>query len=533
MQYQVDAKDGHGGNIGMMTCYCPECKRSFMEWIVCHYSDSIEHYNNAHGKDYSAFYRIHPPTKPASDRLLWQEWVDFHAEAIPDAISLQRRVIEREIPGALVTHEINDWYPNTWDCVYSGNNFWRMGDRLEHAFNDQYPMEWAPGSLWRIYLYAFTQEVTQSSISFEKSFWTNGQAFRSWQGDLTSPPDAGYCEQIYTALMHGANGLIWWTGSDLLPRAEQASSEMVRLVEIIGNARPLKDPIALLVPWTTHAQIRLDDHGDDLVSAYQLLIRLGYQIETLDEKQVMDGLLETRGYKALCIWGNSSLAASVCERIRDFVHKGGLLLADYGDIHTSPFGTVFPETISSEETRSLGYELSDGTYIGVKSCRQALHRKKGSEILAKFSDKSPAIARYRYGGGRLWRAGSLIGVDYAAGMGLYDWAHQERVRIEPAIEDVVAAEFEDIGLKPIAQADNRNVEIALFRVESRVMAMLVNHLVHPIDVTLSIDMSKLDADSHALLDSATNEAILGKIDNGRLKAQVKLDGMNGRALWVE
>ena len=530
MQYQVDASDGHGGTIGTMTCYCDDCVRGFREQIAASYDSSIDQYNRTHRRQLRTLRQVTPPKRPQTDRVLWQEWVDYHAQAIPGAIALQRTVIEREVPKALVTHEINDWYPNTWDCIYSGNHFWKMGERLEHAFNDQYPMEWAPGSLWRIYLYTFTQDVTQSAIGFDRSFWTNGQAFQAWQGEHigTEPPDISYHEQVYSALIHGANGLIWWTGGDLLSKTHDASTEMRRLIDVIGDIRPLKDPIALLVPWTTYAQTRSDDRGNDLVSGYQLLSRLGYQIETVDEGQIAAGILDTRGHKVLCIWGNSSMIMPAREQIENFVRAGGLVLADFGDLDTAPFGTVFPETISLEETESLAYYLSDGTRMLARARRQALRRRKGCQVQGQYTDGSPAIVRYGYGAGTLWRAGSLVGVDYASGMGLYDWVRQERVRIEPAVENMIRAELTKFGLEPIAHSDNPNVEVGVFPVAGRLVALVVNHLVHPAEVSVTI-RTAARASAVDVLNGGDVTCIAG---DGYVQLTLRLPGMGGRAIWM-
>jgi len=540
MQYQISAEDGHGGTLSAMTCYCRDCAQEFGNWLASMYSrsagpamryvDPIERYNKVHRKPIKRFSHVIPPRRPEADRLLWQEWVDFHAEAIPQAIALQRKIIEREVPGALVTHEINDWYPNVWDCIYTGDHFWKMGAVLEHAFNDQYPMEWAPGSLWRIYLYTFTQDVTQSAIGFERSFWANGQAFTSQQGSHTDPPEAGHHEQVYSALIHGANGLIWWTGGDLLPATKEATREYARLVELLGDARPLKDPIALLVPWTTYAQTRSADRGDDLMGAYQLLSRLGYQMETVDEGQVASGILRERGYQALCIWGNSSLAPAARERIEQFVYDGGLLLADFGDRDTAPYGSVFPETISQKKAEPTAYRLPDGTWMLVRARSQVLRRRRGCEVLARFADGSPAIVRYRYRRGTLWRAGSLIGVDYAAGMGLYDWVRQERVRIEPAAENLVGAQLAASGITPLAQADNPNIEVALFRPGGRTMVVVVNHLRHPAKVTLTLRATPIPRRAQ---DVFTGERIPCAPAGDRAELKLALPELGGRAIWVE
>ncbi|HPU84174.1 MAG TPA: beta-galactosidase [Candidatus Latescibacteria bacterium] len=527
MQYQISPQDGHGGAVRTMTCYCKHCVRGFRDWL-CGLYGTVSTFNRSHRRQVRSFGRVAAPRSPEPDRRLWQEWVDYHATAIPDCIALQRQIIERELPGALVTHEINDWYPNTWDCVYTGNHFWKMGEKLEHSFNDQYPMEWAPGSLWRMYLYTFTQDVNQSAMGFERSFWTNGQAFPSWQGDFTEPPDAGYHEQVYSALIHGANGLIWWWGGDYLRRSQAASNEYAKLVQILGDTRPEKDPIAILAPWTAFAQTRSSDRGDDLMGGYQLLNRLGFQVEVVDEGQVSEGVLASRAYRALMIWGNSCISPQARTEIEDFVARGGLVFADFGDPDVAPFGTIFPRTISRNPTRARAYVLPCGTTVAVRSGAQALAAGKRVEVVARFDDGRPAIVRQAIGNGVLWRAGSFVGLDYAAGMGVYDWVQQQRVRIEPALENLVAEELERQGLRPVGSTNNRNAEVGVFRVDSRLLILVVNHLRHPLQVTVKVRIP-----GWTLAKDVFSGEFSEGVQEGDANAfAVRLPEMGGRAFWL-
>ena len=528
MQYQTSEKDGHGDAIAAMSCYCPECTSAFRSWLSDRHEGDVARYNDRHEVSITSFDAIKAPLEPQPDRVLWQEWVDHHATAIPEAIAIQREIIEREVPGALVTHEINDWYPNTWDCIYAGNNFWMMGRELEHAFNDQYPMEWAPGSLWRIYLYTFTQDATQSSFDFDSGFWTNGQAFPSWQGDLCSPPTVAHAEQCYSALIHGANGLFWWTGGDVFPTTGEASREYLRLVEMVGDARPRKDPVAVLVPWTTYAQTRSADRGDSLMGGYQLLSRLGYQVEIVDESQVAEGVLAERGYRVLCAWGNSSLTPEARAAVEQFVCDGGLLLADYGDGDTDPYFPAFSDMISFEMDFACAYSLPGGARIPVHSRAQAVGTPPGSTVLARFGNRAPAIVRRPVGKGTVLRFGSLAGVDYAAGMGLYDWLHQERVRIEPAMEWFVQAELAEAGILPLARMENPNMEVALLPVGGRTMAVAVNHLRHAVaaDLVASVPATKAT-------DALTGESIDIKSEEGACRVRLSFAEMGGRAVWLD
>ncbi len=524
LQYQVTQEDGYGEPLSEMSCYCEHCIASFPKRLEERYG-SVASYNEVHEAAIASFESVTPPKEPMPDRVLWQDWVDHHADAINLVLRRQRRVIERGLPGAMVTHEINDWYPNAWDSIYAGNHFWRMGAELEHAFNDQYPMEWAPGSLWRIYLYTFTQDANQSAVGFDTPFWTNGQAFNSWQGDRTEPPAVAAGEQMYSALIHGANGSFWWTSGGLLPKTKDASAEYRKLIEIIGDTRPAKDPVALLCPWTTFAQTREDDRGYSMMGAYQALTRAGYQIDIVDEEQITHGVFQQRGHKALCIWGNSSVLPKAREVIETYVNRGGLLLADYGDPDTAPYAPVFPETLSPEEPEPPAYSFNDGTRVLVRSRSQHLVPSKNCDFLASFSDGYPAVLRYGIGLGTMLRAGSMVGLDYADGMGLYDWTHQERVRIEPRIEQLVGEELSRAGIMPLAKVDNPNLEAGLFRLENCEILLVVNHLRHPANAMVSVL-----TDATAASDVFTGDGIDVAREGDRAVIELGFGEMGGRAV---
>jgi hypothetical protein len=522
MQYQLTKEDAYGKPLRYMLCYCPHCVDGFRAWQSEQHRGDIEKFNATHTLNYTWFGEIDTPREPEPDRVLWQEWSDYHAMAIPDAIRVQREMIEQSVEDVLVTHEINDWYPNAYDSVFAGNNFWMMGNELEHVFNDQYPMEWAPGSAWRIYLYTYTQDATASCVDFEMPFWTNGQAFGAWQGPWCEPPLEGHFEQVYSALIHGANGLFWWTGGEMLLGTEAASRDYRTLIERVGDTRPEKDPIALLNPWTAFAQTLNDDRSNDLMSAYQLLSRLGYQIEIVDEGQVIGGVLADRGYRTLCTWGNSCLLPEARERIEAWTHAGGILLADYGDTDTAPYTPVFPETITGE-LASRVYDLPDGSPILVRARAQKL-ADTADEVIARFDDGSPAIASWKMGDGTLVRCGSLIGVDYAEGMGLYDWHRQDRVRIEPAVEDLFGGLLTKAGIVPLAHPDNPAVEAGVFKMDGETVVIAVNHNRHPSRCAIDMAIPATKA-----TDVFTGDILPHTREDDRTIVTVELPSLGGRA----
>ena len=64
------------------------------------------------------------------------------------------------------THELNDFYPASWQSVYTGNDWWRMGAVLDFGHEDMYPLEF--DHRYQCYVYDYAKDVMRSAVGFDR-----------------------------------------------------------------------------------------------------------------------------------------------------------------------------------------------------------------------------------------------------------------------------------------------------------------------------------------------------------------------------
>jgi hypothetical protein len=254
-----------GGGPMQPNCYCPHCRAAFRTYLA----------ERGLNPD------IEPP-KDSSDPALWQHWLNCHAEAIPDFLRRLITATKAQTP-LWATHECNDFYPASWQSVYTGNDFWRMGAVLDFGHEDMYPLEF--DHRYQCYVYDYTKDVMRSAVGFEKLITANGQAFNSWAGHRL--PENSMSEQVYSCLAHGALGLAWWgewreTDPDkryeMLRKTARPNAEYLALVRQLEGFVLERAPVALLYAWTTMSQALNDEHTYDTLLTYMMLIQSGYAV---------------------------------------------------------------------------------------------------------------------------------------------------------------------------------------------------------------------------------------------------------------
>jgi len=200
--YRTEVPEFGGGPL-KPCCYCKYCVEDFRRNMAEKYGD-INEFNRKHGTSFTDWMSLEPPREP-SNPSLWKEWFDYHAEIIP---SFLRKLIEyaKSITPLVSTHELNDFYPCSYQCVYSGNDIWRMARVIDIGHEDMYPLEF--DHRYVIYVYEYIKDILRTAMGFDKIYTANGQAFNSWLGYKV--PVEGMSEQVYSALAHGALGIVWW-----------------------------------------------------------------------------------------------------------------------------------------------------------------------------------------------------------------------------------------------------------------------------------------------------------------------------------
>lgn len=464
-----------GGGPMMPSCYCPHCRAAFQEYL------------SARGLSPD----VEPPRDP-SDPVLWQHWLECHAQAIPDFLRKLITAVRAETP-VWATHECNDFYPASWQSVYTGNDWWRMGAALDFGHEDMYPLEF--DHRYQCYVYDYAKDVMRSAVGFDKLVTGNGQAFNSWAGYKL--PDGSMSEQIYSCLAHNALGLIWWgqwpkddTRYELLRQTRLFNQEYLAHVELLEGYKIEPARIALLYSWTTMCQELNDDHTYDTLLTYMMLVQSGYPVDLVSEEQVAGGILLERKYQALCAMGCSALPGAVHSAIDTFVNNGGLVLADYVAYLNDEFPPLYNLWRVTGAGQPRVYTLSNTVPVPVQLQAGSLGPSVNADILARFEDGSPAICRITQGKGTIILAGSNLGWDYTNYPGYYDLAAMFpfHIRRDEALRQWLAGTLAEAGILPPAQSSHPDVEVAVWYTPDQSSGLLIaiNHLREAITTTLQV-----------------------------------------------
>jgi hypothetical protein len=454
-----------GGGPMKPNCYCSHCRDAFRAYL------------QARGLNTD----VEPP-RDNSDPILWQHWLNSHAEAIPQFLDRLIRDVKAEMP-LWSTHECNDFYPASWQCVYTGNDFWRMGQVLDFGHEDMYPLEF--DHRYQCYVYDYAKDIMRSAVGFDKLVTANGQAFNSWSGYPL--PVNSMSEQIYSCLAHGALGMVWWgqwpkdsTRYDLLRQTKPYNEQYLALVEQLEGYILAPAPIALLYSWTTMGQALNDEHTYDTLLMYMLLVQSGFPVDILSEEQVLAGVLEQRGYSALCAMGCAALPDSVHQAVDRFARAGGLVIADYAPLLTDVFPPLFNDWRAPLHTKPRHYALDEQVYIPVQIQAQSIRPPVGAEILSRFDDQTPAICRVSHGKGTIILAGSYLGWDYSDYPGYYDLAAMFPfyTRRDEALRRWLVGILSQVGITPPVRSSHPDVEAAVWHSAEGGSAVLIvsNHL---------------------------------------------------------
>lgn len=455
-----------GGGPMQPSCYCEYCRASFRDYLSAHHLDPA----------------VEPPRDP-SDPVLWQFWLNHHAEAIPAFLAQLIQAANRVTP-VWATHELNDFYPASWQSVYTGNDWWHMGAALDIGHEDMYPLEF--DTRYQCYVYDYAKDVMRSAMNFEGLLTAGGQAFNSWLGYQL--PANSMSEQIYSCLAHGALGLVWWgqwreeepdQRYALTRQTFSYNRDYAALVAHLAGYELTPARIALLYSWTTMSQALNDEHSYDTLLVYMLLLQAGYPVDILSEDQIDRGILQERSYQALGVMGGAALPVPVHEAIDRFVHTGGLVITDLAPHLNSAFPPLY-DGWRGQASALRFYRLPDGTPVPVQLRTARLHPPEGAKILAQYDDGSPAIIEFKQGEGLIILAGSYLGWDYSNYPGYYDLSAMFPfyTRRDAALRNWLANMLASAGILPPARSSHPDVEIALWRASNQEVGMLiaVNHL---------------------------------------------------------
>lgn len=467
-----------GGGYMKPNCYCEYCCDAWRDYLRAHELD--------------------PETLPPIDNsnpVLWQQWFDSHADAIPEFLHRLIQATKAAHP-VWATHECNDFYPASWQSVYTGNDWWRMGAVLDFGHEDMYPLEF--DTRYVCYVFDYAKDIMRSAMGFQGLITANAQSFNSWLGYQL--PENSMSEQVYSALAHGALGLVWWNelpGSDpdkryrMIRQTKQPNAEYAELVKLLNGYELTQAKIALLYSWTTMAAELEDNHTYDTLLMYQLLVQCGYPVDILSETQVANGLITERAYDAVCVMGCAALPQAVHDALDQFGRAGGLIIADHATSITDAYPPSMAKWRGSNEAQKRIYTLPDSTPVPVYLNSGALHPPQDAQILARFEDGTPALCLILHGEGKILLAGSYLGWDYTTYPGYYDLGKMFpfHVKQDTHLRRFLQGLLRDEGIVPPVTSVHPDVEVALWHSPDSFVVFVINHLQDTVQTTVNLPIN--------------------------------------------
>jgi hypothetical protein len=280
------------------------------------------------------------------------------------------------------------------------------------------------------------------------------------QGIYIKPHRGAPVQRALAAVSRGDTMIYWYTfgpdywKGDAFSSDPAALTQTQRAAQLLGAAETwlygatLAQPprVALVKPETTSAWTTLGTNAGEAVASledakwiYSALQHAHVPVDPLDERFISE--LDLRQYSAIYV-GGSNIKKRAAEALVRYVKNGGVLVASGGSLQRdetdSPLRTLDPVfgvharkplelpctidlyravryqslvgCVEIDQMQSTSSNQPTSLVIG----RERLDPLAESEILARFSDGSPAMLRHGYGKGRAFLIGSLAGLEYAA-----------------------------------------------------------------------------------------------------------------------
>ncbi len=439
--WQVDNEYGgatHGGY-----CYCLECERAFQNWLEKRYRTLAE-LNAAWGLDFWSMragdWRDIPAPRetgaPHNPSLLLA-WRRFYTEVWCDFQSRQADLLRQAGVTVPITTNLMG--------LFMGIDSRAMAKRTDFVTWDNYPMcardnhGYATPALACDYMRA---------VGDGKPYWvTEQQSGAGGQGVIYGRTEPGQMRMwAYQALAHGAEALVffrwrtcrfgaeqYWHGilqhdgrpNWRLQEATQVAAEWRQLpADLFAGRTPARVGLMLSAEqaWSHEIQghVKGFSYKEELVRPYQALRRAGVDVDVLHETA------DLSPYRLIVAPAWQLLAPELADRLKNFVHAGGTLVASYRSAVKDSEGVIFDQPLPGLLRELFGVTLDDTDALGVNDATVPVDivgpglgpaaasgtlwaevlTADTAEALAVFSNiwyaGCPAITRQRHGAGNAW-----------------------------------------------------------------------------------------------------------------------------------
>lgn len=428
-------------------CYCDASVASFAAWLRHRYG-SLDELNHAWARRYSQWSEVESPrafeTYPdfIDWRTFWLEnltkWLQWKLDAV--------RAIDREHP--VMTHVASSAYQGT--LVTNIWDEWLLSRPVDMFGTSSFP-GWLMADDPALHL--FHLEATRDAAA-GKPFWQSelqgGRGRREGRTSTSHPDPAAISRWIWTVMAVGAKGCLFWQwrpemlgpespGYGLCTPAGEptertaAARDMARLLDAfpeLVTSRPVPPKAGLLLSrhtalLTCAADRNMDLYATALRGAYRAFHDQNVPLTFLHEDQLSDARVP-EGIEYL-YWPMPLMAdRSLAVALIDFVRGGGTLVAEAAPAlhmeHGWTSATVpgqglhhlfGAEEIEADHCQRVEILLPDRTSIEGEWLVERL-RTLGAEVVANFSDGTPALVENRVGEGKAVLIGTFPSLAYEA-----------------------------------------------------------------------------------------------------------------------
>ena len=430
--------------MGDMLCYCEHCRNKFVEWIKSKYH-SIEMLNQSWNRNYREFSEIELPiTRNTFNDMI--DWRMFFVDTLGKNVEKRFAVAREEDQGRhpLLCHHV---FIQGFPLVSTANDPWNVG-----RFGD---------------LHGFTQMDDSMMIDILRSCAKDKPVISAemlmlpgYTLDLPQPIEMTDIKRfIFSGIAGNLKGFIFWQyrpevlgreaptwGLSFLDGSStpwmNSYAEVGRVLqnqaEFILDAKPQNPNVAILYhpenqifAWISTKNEK--SATDSLLGTHHALYEHNFKIDFIHPREFTREFLNK--YPVIYIPFPYHLGAKICHNLKDWVERGGILIAEAyfagwkveGGHHEKVVpgygfdrvfgvrqGVVKPAVRESGVdiviTKNLPYIKKGKTAKG--SLIQETYLISKAEVWAEFSDGSPAITCAQFGKGKAIAIGSYIGLSY-------------------------------------------------------------------------------------------------------------------------
>lgn len=343
-------------------------------------------------------------------------------------------------------------------------------------------------------------------------------------------------EMAYTAIAGGSDFIITGINVPIDAHHWDDLGEGMATVQKCGgdllDAKRVKSKACFLFPRTQH--VLTNREYFNVALTFELCLRAFGEMDVIHEEQITDDSLD--GYEALVLADVEILPEAVAGRIKEFVRKGGTVIADcvpQKDEALDPSRTLsevfgvesastdrvlqeglwIPATTNAEpgwmfvnDWKSPAKTFDQASGFKVVSPRHLVPSRKSSGVLSakakvvsRMASGEPLLMKSRYGKGKAFLFGFCLQDTYL--QSFIDEDEEGRDVLQALVRKV----FLESGAKASTYSTNPDVEVALRKGDSQAFALIINHEAQ--DPASTVTLSGLGFKPKRVIDVQTGEPV--------------------------